>query len=355
MTAVNPVLQENDRITLADYRKRFGGEDGIAEVAETLNESNEVMQDIVYKEGNMDNGDRQTYRLSLPDVYEKVFNKGTKASKSSVGTVEETCALIEARAEVDVDLAELNGQAPQLRAQEDKAFIEAIAQKETYLYFKGNTDNGNMFDGFERRYNTLNQSKDLRATNVIDASNKAGASALKGKKLSSIWLIGWGDDVYSPYPKGSKMGLRVEDKGAIFLPDEEGNVNEVYTTMYKKSVGLMVKDWRKVVRICNIDVDMLRTNQGVGNPDLQKQGWNLITLMLDAITKLPADAKGNFKFYMNRDVFASLNSLSLRSDTNVIEWKKATDAFGKNGSWANFQGIPMRRVDQLTNDEAIVS
>ena len=49
MTAVNPVLQENDRITLADYRKRFGGEDGIAEVAETLNESNEVMQDIVYK------------------------------------------------------------------------------------------------------------------------------------------------------------------------------------------------------------------------------------------------------------------------------------------------------------------
>ena len=58
---------------------------------------------------------------------------------------------------------------------------------------------------------------------------------------------------------------------------------------------------------------------------------------------------------MNRDVFASLNSLSLRSDTNVIEWKKATDAFGKNGSWANCQGIPMRRVDQLTNDEAIVS
>jgi hypothetical protein len=77
--------------------------------------------------------------------------------------------------------------------------------------------------------------------------------------------------------------------------------------------------------------------------------------MLDALTKLPTDAKANFKFYMNRDVFAGLNALSLRSDVNVIEWSKATDAFGKGGSWANFQGVPMRRVDQLTCTEKKVS
>jgi hypothetical protein len=348
MGIVNPSVAPADMLTLADYYQRIDQGGNILDIAEALNESNEVMQDLVFKEGNLTNGDQQSIRTGLPQVYWKQFNRGVPSSKSSVATVQEQCGQMEARADVDVDLIEMNGtaNAAAVRRQEDKAFLESMGQMATHTIFKGDyKKKSEGFSGFETRYSDMSA---VNGKNIIDAGGT-------GNSLTSIWLVGWGDNVYCPYPKGSKLGLRTEDKGKVFVPDDQGNEYEVYRTMYKMNLGLMVKDWRYVVRIANIDTNALKSNQGIGNPDLKTQGYNLITMMLDALTKLPTDAKANFKFYMNRDVFAGLNALSLRSDVNVIEWSKATDAFGKGGSWANFQGVPMRRVDQLTCTEKKVS
>lgn len=354
-TIVNPLVQTCNMLTLAEYMRRLDPQGAVADIAEVLNECNEVIPDVEYKEGNLPTGDRQSIRTGLPEVYWKQFNRGVPSSKSAVASVEETCGQMEARATHDVDLLELNGagNAALIRKQEDKAFIESIGQKETYTIFKGDyKKKSEGFSGFETRYSTTDVSKAQNAKNVIDAGGTIPAGS--SSDLTSIYLVGWGDNVYCPYPKGSKIGLEVEDKGKVMWPDDEGNMNEVYCSLYKKKVGLMVKDWRYVVRIANISVGELKSNQGIGNPDLKAQGWNLITIMLDALTKLPIDAKANFRFYMNRDVFSGLNSLSLKTDSRVIEWQKATDAFG-NKSWASFQGVPMKRVDQLTANEKHVS
>lgn len=55
--------------------------------------------------------------------------------------------------------------------------------------------------------------------------------------------------------------------------------------------------------------------------------------------------------YMNRDVYTGLTTLSRRQNSNVVTWQQANNAFGTEGAWATFQGIPLRQVDELTNDE----
>lgn len=350
MAITNPSIQAGTLFDLSDYYKRVNKNNEVDDIVEVLNQSNEIMQDIVYKEGNTTDGMRVSIRTGLPSVYWKQFYKGTPPSKSAVQVVTEQCGMMSAESVVDKDLIDKNGTGTGalLRSQEDKAFIEAIAQQETYTLFKGNykkTSEG--FSGFETRYS---DGKAENAKNIIDASN---GQAQSDKKLTSIWLIGWGDNIHGIYPKGSVMGLQREDMGEQRIDDGTGRGTSywAYVTRYMKNVGLVVKDWRYAVRIANVDVDELRSGTGIGNADVKTTGSNLITMMLDALTLLPADAKANFRFYMNRDVFSGLNNLSLRMNTKVIEWQKGVDVFGKNQAWSNFNGIPMRRVDQLTNDE----
>ena len=80
---------------------------------------------------------------------------------------------------------------------------------------------------------------------------------------------------------------------------------------------------------------------------------NLIDKLLEGLTLLPKTKQGKMKLgiYMNRDVYTGLTTLSRRQNSNVVTWQQANNAFGTEGAWATFQGIPLRQVDELTNDE----
>ena len=115
-------------LTLADWAKRQDPDGRVPVVAELLSQSNEILQDCVFKEGNLPTGDRVVIRTGLPEVYWRALNQGIPNSKSTTAQVDEACGMLEARSEIDKDLALLNGNTAQFRLSEDTAFLEAMNQ-----------------------------------------------------------------------------------------------------------------------------------------------------------------------------------------------------------------------------------
>jgi hypothetical protein len=118
---------------------------------------------------------------------------------------------------------------------------------------------------------------------------------------------------------------------------------QAYRTHYKWDCGLCVKDWRYVVRIANIDRSAL-----VG--DLSG-GANLPDLMSDAIERIPSLGSGRAVFYMDR----SLRQIWRKQMATSLKTSTLTESMIGGVSSPDFQGIPIRRMDVMSPDEAIVS
>lgn len=350
MAVVNaPVKQGNDMLSQIELLRRLDPNGNVADIAEVLNESNEITQDVAFKEGNLIHGDERVIRNGLPEVYWKELGRGVPASTSQTATITETCATMAAMSKIPVDVAQLNGADAQWRKTEEAPFIEAMSQKFAQTLFYGDASKASMgFTGLSTRYSVLSTDKALNAKNVIDCGGT-------GSKLTSIYIVGWGDNVYCPYPKGSKLGLQMEDKNKQLLPDDLGNLNELYVTMYSWNVGLMVRDWRYVVRLANINPEELYNGKGIGSGDIKSSGTTNILLKIEeALTKIPKFGTPRLAMYMNSDVHAGLNVVCARTNMNVITYQDAADAFGKHGAWTTFKGIPMRQCDEIVNTESQV-
>jgi hypothetical protein len=335
----------NTNLTLADWAKRTDPEGRVPVIAELLSQSNEILEDCVFKEGNLPTGERVVIRTGLPAVYWRALNQGIPNSKSQTAQVDEACGILEARSEVDKDLAMLNGNTAQFRLSEDVAFLEAMNQTQAATMFYGNPAiEPKSFLGLAARYSALSGSNNSQ--NVITAGGS-------GSDNSSVYLIVWGDNtVYCPFPKGSTAGLMHEDLGEQTVYNSDGTRLQAYATRYQWKNGLVVKDWRYVVRICNIDISDL---QSTTNTQASNTTTQLVKCMARALYRIPNMAMGRAAFYMNRTVHAGLSIQALDRTQNVLAVNQGLSQFGTPTSWLSFLGVPCRRVDQLINTEAVVS
>ena len=338
------IANSNSNLTLADWAKRTDPDGRVALVAELLSQSNEILEDCVYKEGNLPTGDRVVIRTGLPTAYWRSLNQGIPNSKSSTAQVDEACGMLEARSEVDKDLAMLNGNTAQFRLSEDTAFLEAMNQTQAQTIFYGNpATDPKQFLGLATRYSSTSAGN---GTNII----KGGATS--GSLNTSVYLVVWGDNtVYCPFPKGSKAGLLHEDLGEQTVYDG-ANRMQAYATRYQWKSGLVVKDWRYVVRIPNLLVADIVAGTGT---QAASAGTQLTKLMMRAMYKIPNLDMGRAAFYMNRTVHAGLAVQSLDRSQAALAVQPALSQFGTARNYLSFQGIPIRRVDCLLNTESVVS
>ena len=331
-------------LTLADWAKRTDPDGRTPVIAELLSQSNEILEDCVFKEGNLPTGERVVIRTGLPTVYWRALNQGIPNSKSTTAQVDEACGMLEARSEVDKDLAMLNGNTAQFRLSEDTAFLEAMNQTQATTMFYGNPAiEPKSFLGLAARYSSLSASN---GQNILDAGGT-------GSDNTSVYLVVWGDNtVYCPFPKGSKAGLIHEDLGEQTVYSGDNRL-QAYATRYQWKNGLVVKDWRYVVRICNIKVaDLYTSSSGTQNPTASTA---LIKLMTRAMYRIPNMSMGRAAFYMNRTVHSALSVMALDKSQYVLKVNEGLSQFGTPYSWLSFLGVPMRRVDALLNTESTVS
>jgi hypothetical protein len=171
---------------------------------------------------------------------------------------------------------------------------------------------------------------------------KADATA-SGSDQASIWLIGWSpDSVFGIFPKGTKAGLESDDLGKQLVRDAAGKEYTAWVTSWKWRLGLCVRDFRYVVRICNIDTSAL-------TPDAAT-GANLVMSMQDAIAALQDMTSCNPVFYMNRTLFSAFNKQLMGKSSNFLEY---VERGGRRVP--HYLGVPITVVDALTNAESVVS
>jgi hypothetical protein len=333
----------NSNLTLADWAKRSDPDGRVPIIAELLSQSNEILEDCVFKEGNLPTGERVVVRTGLPSVYWRALNQGIPNSKSTTAQVDEACGILEARSEVDKDLAMLNGNTAQFRLSEDTAFLEAMNQTQANTLFYGNpATDPKTFLGLASRYSDLGAAN---AQNILDAGGT-------GSDNTSIFLVVWGDNtVYCPFPKGSKAGLIHEDLGEQTVYNGDGTRMQAYATRYQWKNGLVVKDWRYVVRIANVDVSDLVAQTGT---QAASASTAIIKLMSRALYRIPNMAMGRAAFYMNRSVHSGLSVAAMDKSQYVLKVNEGLGQFGMPYSWLSFQGVPLRRVDSIINTEARV-
>lgn len=360
MALTSPIINSRsiEAYSLIDIAKQKDPNGGYLKVAEVLNETNNILQDIPFVEANGTFSHVFGVRTSLPEAYIAEFNAGTPASKTEIATMAENAMRIEARSIIDQRLKEATEMDAQQKFLKDSVYIEALNQAMTENLFYGRIKrdkNGikiqtgaklpSTIDGLAYRYNTVDLKKSDLAKNVIDCGGT-------GNNLTSIWLIGWSPNtVYGFYPKGSKGGLNVDYHPGQRVLDPHGNPFYADETIYSWSLGLAIEDWRYVVRICNIDVDQLTTQfNGLASGDYDKQN-NLLSLLNRARSKIPSSAGKRLAFYMNSDVHALLSDISLRSNKPVLTFEQGSDKYGTNDDWLSFMRIPLKRVDKLTNEE----
>ena len=115
---------------------------------------------------------------------------------------------------------------------------------------------------------------------------------------------------------------------------------------------MVVKDWRYVVRICNIDVSDLL---GSASTQASTASTALVKLMARALYRIPNMAMGRAAFYMNRTVHSGLSIAAMDKSQSVLAIQEGLSQFGTAQSYLSFLGVPLRRVDALINTEAAVS
>lgn len=320
--------------TLANVASRLDPQGRIAAIAELLSEQNEVLKDMPWIEGNLPSGHTSVIRTGLPTAAWRALNYGILPSKSTTAKVTDVCGLLEAYSQVDEKIAELNGNTAAFRLSEDKAFLEAMNQEFSDTLFYGNVAvDEKKFHGLTPRFS------------LTTAGN--GGQVIKGSSNdtdnASIWLIGWGDNtVHGIYGKGAKAGLQHEDLGKQTITDAVGGKYQAYVTHYRWECGLVVRDWRYVVRIANIEISDLLASAASGD--------NLYDLMCQAMDKIHNLSACRPVFYMNRTLKGMLRR-QLTGKSNVFY--TASDPVA--GVVDNFIGVPVRICDSLTSAETAIS
>lgn len=332
------------QLTLADWSKRIGPDGKIDPIAELLSQTNDILEDIVFKEANQPTSHVVTVRTGLPAVYWRAYNAGVPTSKSTTAQITEPCAMLEARSHIDAKLLQLNGNSAAFRLSEESAFIEAMGQEMTGKIFNGNVGSDmKTFSGLATRYSSTTAGN---GGNVI----LAGGS---GSDNASMYLIVWGEQtVFCPFPKGSRAGLNQRDLGEESVQDGNGAWYQAARSLFQWDSGLVVKDWRYVVRIANIDVsDWV----GVTGTQASSAATNLIKLMMRAIARIPNFSMGRAAFYCNRSIQEGLMIQALEKSQNALAVQEALSQFGQKMNQLTFMGIPVRGVDQLSIAETLVS
>jgi hypothetical protein len=169
--------------TLLDLAKASDPDGKIATIVEILNAQNEILDDMTWMEGNLPTGHRTTIRAGIPAPTWRKLYGGVQPNKGRTVQVTDSCGMLEAYAEIDKALADLNGNTAAFRLSEDRAHIEGMNQEMADTLFTGNeTTEPEAFTGFNARFNSLSASN---AENII---NGGGA----GTDNTSVWLVVWG-------------------------------------------------------------------------------------------------------------------------------------------------------------------
>lgn len=326
----------SSNLTLSDIAKQMMPNGEIeADIVELLKQDNPLLEDMSWEEANGGTFHRSVQRMGIPEPTWRRFYEGVTPVKTVNASVDEPLGMMEARSVVDAKLLDMSPNKERVRMNEMAGILEGFNQSFTETLLTGAVSTSPAkFNGILPRFNSLSAGT---AENVISASGS-------GTDNTSILLVNWGPrSVFGVYPRGSKAGISREDLGRQEVLDTAtpGRRFTAYEEKIQWDCGLVVRDWRHVVRIANIDKSNLVA---------QSSAPALLELMAAAVDKIPSSSGGRPAFYVNRTVSTMLR-IQCMKQANVY----LTVGNEEGKPKLMFDGIPIRKVDMMQADEAAVS
>ena len=154
-----------------------------------------------------------------------------------------------------------------------------------------------------------------------------------GDDQTDIWFVSWGANAASLFfGKNGTGGLQAQDLGEQTRDRyNDGNLQQCAVTYFKWDVGLMVKDYRAISRVANLDTGTVPSN--------------IVNFMTDAYFDIPNFMRQNrMIIYCNRTMISTLTKQA-RISTNV----NLTMENWEGTEIVHFMGIPIIQTDTITN------
>ena len=315
----------NSQLTLVELAKRTNNKDLLL-ITEVLNETNELLDDAVWIEGNQTISHKGSQRTFLPVGTWRRINSGVEQEASATKQIVEPMGMLEAYSTVDKKLVEIAPNPMEFRSQEDLAFVEGLSQSliDAIIYGNLSTD-PEKFDGLATRYSKLAD------TNVLGQGGT-------GSDTTSVWIIQWGPTrCHLVYPRGSQsIGIGTRDLGEQTVYDANSNPYQAFRTHFEINCGLFVHDQRCVQRLANIET------AGATNT----LDDDSLVILLGRMLQRGVGAV----IYANRTICTQLDILA-KDKTNVNY--TSADVFGKPTTL--FRGVPVKLVDALLDTETAIA
>ena len=311
------------QLTLAELAKRtHHGE--VEEIANVLEEYNELFLDAVFAEANSNSHHIHTRAAAIPGGSWRQINRGVPSESGLTFQITEGIGMLESISNIDEALVELSGNKLAFRQGEDNLFLEGMAQTFASAWLYGNVaTDPEEIDGLATRYDAY------ALTNVESAGGD--------NDTTSVYLVQWGlDRCFFVYPKGHPtIGLGSEDMGRRYISD---GTNEflAWTTHFKEKAGFVVRNDRCVQRICNIEP------AGVANifdPDI----------LVRRLNNMKQRGRGAI-IYANETVLSQMD-IDAMDKANVLY--QPSGPYGDDIT--HFRKRPIRLIEQIIDTEAALT
>lgn len=332
--------------TMLDFAK-LTGPDGkltpLSEIVPILNLTDMVFPRIRWMPANGKFGHLTTYDTELPEGDFTGFNGYSLPTKGTTAQSTDGLAHYQDYSSVDKFLAEAHGDVDQYRLIQDAKHMQGAVHKFMRTFFYGNAKTApKTFTGLAARYAAKFTGATATAENIV-----LGGAAAAQTDSTSIWILNMGrmGGVAGIYQPNTMAGFQIKNLDEQTEQHATLGLRQVYRTHYRWSCGLTVPDWRKAVRIANIDTGAL-TATGTGSNDT-----DLASKIRWAVDLLPPDAEGETVILGNRLVSQWINQQAM----NKV-----------NGTFASYEtvggkavtvvaGLPFLRCDSILSNETAMA
>lgn len=316
----------DSRLGLVEVVKRHDPNGNLATIAEVLAQQNDIVADAIWKEGNDIFSNKTVRRSSLPSGTWRKLNRGVAASSSDTVELVDTIGILEARSENDVEIINAFNDPKQARMDEAQAFIEGLSQEMAQTMLYGNaTLAPEEFTGLAPRLDAL-----AATANVIGGGGSTS--------LTSIYVVTWGPNaVFMAYPRNTSGGLQHEDLGIMDAKDASSNPFRAYVDRFVWRAGMVVKNPKCMARYANLEPTGTTTTFDEDE----------LIRLVNRMVVTPGT-----RIYCSQNMLTQMQ-IRLKDKTNVYFTRD--QGLDGGGPVLRFQGIPVRKCEQILDTETAIS
>jgi hypothetical protein len=339
--------------TIVDIAKERDASGKLLPYIYALSQSNALLRLLSFIETNQARSHQASVETSCPMPSTRILNQGVDAQYGTSAQIEETCAQLKDWVKIDEDVANYGGDPQSYRVRQAQGRLRAMGRKFAYLWFYGNRGaNPSDINGLSMRFSA--KSGAPNSQNVLSAGGTANTN-------TSVWLLGLNEYALTGiFPKGSIAGIHHRDWGlrpvnnAINASGNAVGNLAMYEDEFTMDFGLFLADWRHVVRIGDIDVPLLNSQNGA----------DIAFYMDEAQSRLPEDTnlppeegvettKPTYYFFGPRTVQRNLRHQIKSVTVQGAGYAKEGMAGAYHPRWEwEYNGVPYGIVDQILLTES---